>query len=231
MLARDIMTTKVVSVAPDTPVEEIAKLLLEAHVSAVPVVDSEGHPLGIVSEGDLILRDDEDSKPRRSWWLEMLTRPEDQARDFIKWHGHKAKDVMSSELVTVDVDASHGEIARLLEERRIKRVPVLANGKLVGIVSRADLLRGLAAHGERIPQLHTPDDRAIRERIQELVMHEDWITYGTLNAIVANGVVDLWGLVDSEEERRALKIAVEEIPGVTKVEDHLGLIPPYLRGT
>ena len=231
MQARDIMSTRVVTVAPDVSVEDIAKLLLDAGISAVPVVDAQGHPLGIVSEGDLMSRSENEAEPRRSWWLDLLAGTEDRARDYIKRHGHTAADVMTSDIVTVREDTPVGEIAALLEKRRIKRVPVVHDGKLVGIVSRADLLRGLAAHKEHMPSLHTPDDRSIRKAIDELVAREGWVTHGSFSVIVAEGAVELWGLVDSEEERHALKIAIGDIEGVRSIEDHLGLIPPYLRGT
>lgn len=231
MQARDVMSTRIVSVTPETLVEDIAKLLLEAGVSAVPVVDGEGRPQGIVSEGDLLQRDESETAPRRSWWLDLLSSSDEKARNYVKRHGHTAADVMTSSVVAVAEDTPLAEIAETLEKRRIKRVPVLRDGKLVGIVSRADLLRGLAAHREQMPPLFTTDDRAIRKAIDDLVVHEGWVTHGSFSAIVANGVVELWGLVDTEDERRALKIAVGDLEGVRKVEDHLGLIPPYLRGT
>jgi len=145
MQASDVMTTTVITVTPDTPVQEVARLLLESGISGVPVVDAQGALAGIVSEGDLIDRvDGEPGRRRRSWWLELVRPPEDQARDYLKLHGQRAQDVMTRDVVSVAEDAPLGEIARLLEKHRVKRVPVLRDGRLVGIVSRANLLHGLA---------------------------------------------------------------------------------------
>jgi predicted transcriptional regulator len=197
MLAKDIMTTKVVTIAPELPVEEIARLLLARGISGVPVVDGDGR----------------------------------LARDYVKTHGRRAEDVMTREVVTVAEETPVGEIARLLEKRHIKRVPVVRDGQVVGIISRANLLHGLATHKDRLDLTPSPDDRTIREEVLELVRREAWITHGSLNVMVADGVVELWGWVDSEDERKALMIAVQEIPGVRAVNDHLGSLPPYARGT
>ncbi len=123
-----------------------------------------------------------------------------------------------------------GEIARLLEKRRIKRVPVVRDGRIVGIVSRANLLHGLATHKDRLGITPSSDERTIREEVLALVKREGWITHGSLNVMVAGGVVELWGWVDTEDERKALLIAVEEIAGVRAVNDHLGSLPPSMRG-
>lgn len=230
MLAKDIMTTEVVTVHSNTRVEDIVTLLLERNISAVPVVDANLHVIGIVSEGDLIRRSEDESKRGRSWWLYLLTSPEDRAREYIKIHGHVAGDIMTRNVISVFENTSVGEIAELLEKHRIKRVPVVRNGELVGIVSRSNLLQGLAARKDQVIGKLPPDDQKIREQINAVVAEEDWIVHG-LNAIVTNGVVELWGQVDSANERRALRIAVEEIPGVKKIEDHLVLLPPYLQST
>lgn len=229
MLAKDIMTTTVVTVTADTRVEDIAELLLERNISAVPVVDDAGRLVGVVSEGDLMRRDESGTARPRSWWLNLLASPEEQARDFAKTHGHRAGDVMTTDVATVSEDTPVGEIAHILEKRRIKRVPVLRDGKIVGLVSRANLLHGLAAHKDRPPITPSPDDRTIREQIMALVARQEWINYGSLNVVVTDGVVELWGWVDNEDERKALKIAVEDVPGVKSVEDHLGSVAPYLR--
>lgn len=229
MLARDIMTTNVITIAPDLAVEQIAQLLLSCNISGVPVVDAEDRLIGLVSEGDLLRRREGGTERHRSWWLNLLAGPEGRAREFVKTHGHKAEDVMTREVMTVTPDTTVGEIAEILEKRHIKRVPVVEDGKIVGLVSRANLLHGLATHKERISITSSPDDRAIREQVQGLVAHEDWITHGSLNVLVADGVVELWGWVDSEDERKALMTAVGEIDGVEQVVDHLGSVPPYMR--
>ncbi len=148
MNARDIMTTEVVSAGPDTTTGEVARLLLDNGISAVPVVDGAGAPIGMVSEGDLIGRNDTDREARRDWWLAMLAEGEDLSPEFLgqlRTKERSARDVMAAPVVTISEETEVGEIARLLAAHRIKRVPVVRDGRLVGIVSRADLLRTLAA--------------------------------------------------------------------------------------
>ncbi len=229
MLAKDIMTPNVITIAPSLGVEEIAQLLLSCNISGVPVVDAEDRLIGLVSEGDLLRRHEGGTERQRSWWLNLLAGPEGRARDFIKTHGRRAEDVMTRKVMTVTPDTPVGEIARILERRHIKRVPVVEDGRIVGIVSRANLLHGLATHKERISVIPSPDDRAIREQVQALVKCADWITHGSFNVMVSDGVVELWGWVDSEDERKALMTAVGELDGVKEIVDHLGSVAPYLR--
>ena len=221
MQAKDVMTTKVVTVGPETPVNTIAALLLEKHVSAVPVIDEERRVLGIVSEGDLMQR--EQPAPRPSWWLAAFADPQELARKFVKIHGQRAKDVMSREVATVSEDTSLSDIAALLERHGIKRVPVVRDDRLVGIVSRADLLRGLATRGLKPMTPVAPDDVEIRIQLLELLQREPWAGAHFLSVVVDHGVVHFWGLVHSEAERDALRVAAEDIPGVQGVKDHLRL--------
>ncbi len=225
MLARDVMTTAVATVSPDTPVPEIATLLLDRHISAVPVVDTDNQILGIVSEGDLIHRAESDTERRRSWWLDLLTGAEERAREYVRTHGRRAADVMTRDVVTVGEDAALGEVAELLERRRIKRVPVVRDGRLVGIISRADLLRGLAAGRATAQAPVTADDRAIREQLLRELDAQGLVPTRHVSVVVTDGVVHLWGLVDSPEQARAVRIAAETIPGVRAVEDHLVILP------
>lgn len=226
MVAKDIMTTRVVTVGPETSVEEIARLLLSQHISAVPVVDAGGRLAGIVSEGDLMRRPETATERQPSWWLRIVANPETLVRDYAKTHGRHAADVMTDHVVTVSEETPVAEIARLLEERRIKRVPVVRDGKVAGIVSRADLLRGLASHHEAVPA-PSADDRKLRERV--LGAFDSVPFAGQVYPMVTNGVVHLWGLAESEDQRRALRVAAENVPGVRVVEDHMGYVPPYLR--
>jgi CBS domain-containing protein len=159
MQAQDVMSTKVVTVAPDTPVTEIAKLLVERQISAVPVVFDDRRLLGIVSEGDLVHGLGQE-RAKRAWWLDLLTSPQTRAETYLKDHGRLACDVMTRSIISVTPDTTLPEIARLLEARRIKRVPVLREGELVGIVSRADLLRAFAL---RPAADASADDRELRE--------------------------------------------------------------------
>ncbi len=227
MQAKDVMTPDPVTVRPETPVEEIARLLLDKRISGVPVVDEAGRVVGIVSEGDLIRRledSGEDPPRRRSWWLELLQLPEERARAFVRAHGRRARDIMTPDPVTVRPEMPLPAIARLLEERGIKRVPVVdEEGRLVGIVSRADLLRALAVQP---PRPAATDDRALREAVLQAFDRAGLTHYPYVNVVVQDGVVHLWGIVGSREMAEALRVAAEEVPGVRGVEVHLAVRSP-----
>lgn len=231
MQAKDIMTTNVATVSLDTSVETIAQMMLSRNVSGVPVVGEGNVVLGVVTEGDLLLRQEigGDRAPRTSWWLRLLSDSKADAGKYIKTHGTSAEQVMTRDVLTVAEDTPVGDIARILAENHIKRVPVVRDGALVGIVSRANLLRGLATRDKNRPEAPTTDDRTIKDAVLREVDGQGWVTHGTLNVIVTGGVVELWGWVESEQERRALIILVEEVAGVQSVEDHLGSVPHYLQ--
>jgi CBS domain-containing protein len=218
MRAKDVMTADVVTIGPDTDVRAIAQILLERCVSAVPVVDQAGQVVGIVSEGDLMRRVEAGTERRSSWWLELLAGPRGRAFDFAKSHGRTAKDVMTRAVVTVSEETSLGEIANLLEEHRIKRVPVMRDRIVVGVVSRANLLHGLVAK-EAAPE-PTVDDADIRKRVLSGIK-EAGITDPYLNVVVAGGIVHVWGFVGSEAEKDAIRIAAETAPGVKEVRSHV----------
>ena len=226
MQARDVMTTHVVTVQPDTTVQNIAGLLLERRISAVPVVDRDGRVVGIVSEGDLMRRPESGNERHTSWWLELWSPRDQRVREYLKSHGLHAQDIMTQNVITVAEDASLQQIATLLEGHRIKRVPVLRDGKLVGIVSRANLLQALATVG--IAASASGDEAGMREAIlAELI--KAGIRIGLLNVVVTQGVALLWGAVDSQTERQAALLAAERTLGVTRVEDHLAVLTPFVR--
>jgi CBS domain-containing protein len=226
MKAKDVMTTEVVYAAPDTSVRAIAQTLLKRRISAVPVADDDGRVIGIVSEGDLMRRPESETERPRSWWLELIETPEDRANQYLKSHGLTARDVMTREPVTVTEDTPLEEIAMLLERKAIKRVPVLRDGKLVGIVSRADLLHGLVARASQAAQpapLAPPTREAVLAGIRDA-----GLSLGYVNVVVADGAVHLWGAADSALQRDALALAAKRTPGVTRVENHLVVLPPRL---
>lgn len=225
MKAKDVMTPDVITVNQDTTVTTIAKLLVERRISAVPVVDKDGKMVGIVSEGDLLQRVEEGAEGHRSWWLSLLDTPDAAARAYAKSHGRHADDVMTKKIVSVSEDTTVSEIAGLLEENRIKRVPVLRDGKPVGIVSRANLIQALATRHENATGAVAEDDRAIREKVIETLRKESWANAGTVNIVVENGEVNLWGIVDSEDTRSAMHVAIENTPGVKSIADHMGMAP------
>jgi len=220
------MTSKVVTIGPDADIATIAQLLIDKNISGVPVVDAAGKLAGMVSEGDLLKQAGLAGESRRSWWLRLVSTPEQDAKDFVKAHGHTAADIMTTDVVTIAENTVTTTIARLLEENRIKRVPVMRDGELVGIVSRGNLLQALAGHRDDGPAAPTADDRTIREAVYEALQGKGWASHAATNVIVTDGVVELWGWVETEAERRAMMVAAEDVSGVQKVIDHLGTVPP-----
>jgi CBS domain-containing protein len=223
LIAADVMTTNVFAVAPDTSVREIATLLHAKRISGVPVVDPNGAVVGIVSEGDLMKHVGAVGEQRRSWWLTMFAGEGALAHDYAKTHARLARDVMTPNVIIVTPTASVAEIANTLERHRIKRVPVVQNGKLIGIVTRGNLLQALGAVDVSKPV--SLDDRTIRERLTAELDAQPWANMGMKNIVVQDGVVHFWGIVDNEDERRALRVAAENTPGVKAVEDHLVRYP------
>lgn len=219
MQARDVMTTNVITVSPETTVREVAQCLLERGISAVPVVDAGGRLLGIVSEGDLMRRRETGTERKHSWWLDLVSSTEEQARDYVKSHGTRARDVMTRNLVTVTEDASLEAIATLLEKHHIKRVPVVKDGRVVGIVSRANLLRGLIA-AQQQPAAPSGNDRALRDAVIRAIEETGARTH-LVSVMVSAGKVQLWGAVDSKDEKDAVRVAAENVPGVQAVEENL----------
>ncbi len=218
MNARDIMTRDVVTVGPDVTVAEIARVLLQRHISGVPVIE-DGKVVGIVSEGDLIHRQEIGTEKRRgSWWL-RLCAGERSPVDFIKSHGVAARDVMTHQVVTVTEDAPLDEIADLFEEHHIKRVPVVRNGKLVGIISRANLLQALAS-APRSESPATGDGEEIRTKLLQILNLEAWWRPHTSHIVVSDGVVHIWGLDGPADVRDAARVAALNVASVHGVEDH-----------
>jgi CBS domain-containing protein len=223
LTAADVMTSDVVSVEPDTPVRDIAELLYSRRISGVPVVEND-QVIGIVSEGDLIGHVAAIGEPRRSWWLSLFADESLSARDYAKTHGRTARDVMTASVVSVEETATLAEMARLVERHRIKRVPVLRDGKLIGIVTRGNLLQGLATLKAELPK--SVDDATIREELVAELRNQPWAHLYTDDIVVENGVVHLHGTVRTEDERLALRIAAENVRGVRSVEDHLMIWTP-----
>jgi CBS-domain-containing membrane protein len=227
MRAMDVMTSQVVTVDESASVQAAAKLMAERGISAVPVVDRDKRVIGMVSEGDLLHRAETGTERRRAWWLDMLSSTNDLARDYVKSHGGKVKDVMTRDVVSVTDATSVADIAILLETNRIKRVPVLHDGRLVGIVSRANLVQALAMTIGETPSGAEADDRAIRERLLAELRGQRWAEVAPANVTVKDGIVHLWSSYMSEQERRALVVAAESIPGVRRVEDHLRAVATH----
>ncbi len=201
MNAADIMTTDVITIRPDTPLDQIVALMLEHRISGVPVV-ADDYIAGIVTEGDLLRRVELGSETRRSHLLELISRATPLAADYVRSHGRKASELMTSEVVTIEDTTPIADIARLLETKRIKRVPVLRDGKLVGIVSRANLLRALAMRLQATPPVPADDRRIRTDLLAELRQHKWGAMVAQLDVTVEDGVVDLWGIACPAKSRR-----------------------------
>lgn len=225
MKAADIMTTEVVSVSPETEVSEVARLLLEHRVSAVPVTDRDGHILGMVSEGDLMRR--AECGRGQSWWLSLFA---DKTSDFVHIYGTRARDVMTRDVVSIDKEATIAEIARVLEVHGIKRVPVLEEGRLIGIVSRADILRGLATLASSESVSANTNDHVVRQRILDLLKGKTSASLEAVSIIVVDGIAYLWGIAETQEQSEAIRTAAENVVGTGKVRDNLTTLPQVLRG-
>jgi CBS-domain-containing membrane protein len=219
MKARDVMVSPVITVPQSTTVREVATMLFERGISAVPVVDEKDRLVGIVSEGDLLHRAETGTERRRSWWLRALSGDEVLADDYVKSHARKVADIMTRKVITAAPDTDLHEIATMMEKHAIKRVPIVWDGKLVGIVSRANLVQAVASARKR--QEAPLSDKVIRDKLLAHLQSQPWAHTGLLNITVTDGVVDLWGFSNSEAERKAIRVAAECAPGVAAVNDNL----------
>lgn len=220
MKAKDIMTTRVITIAPDTTIREIAALLLERRISGLPVVDR-GHVIGIVSEGDLLRRHEIDTDRKRAagaWWMRLF-QGEPGPAEYVKSHAVRAADVMTRNVISVSEDVEITRIVILFGKRRIKRVPVLRGERLVGIVTRANLVQALAANTKGFQGHRALGDVVIRARLLEELGTQTWWR-GTSNVIVTDGIVHYWGVCENEEEKQAARVAAENVPGVRRIDDH-----------
>lgn len=221
MRAIDVMVRDVITVRPDTGVAEAIKLLSKHDVSALPVVDAQAHLIGILSEADLIHRAEIGTEKRRPWWLEAVTGAATLAEEFAKSHGKKVGELMTTEVVSATEDTPLAEIAALLERKRIKRVPITRHGKLVGVVSRSNLIQALASVVGRGEETGDRDLDIRHELLDRLEKQQSWTDFGGRNVIVTGGTVHLWGLISSEPERKALIALAEGVPGVRRVSDEM----------
>ena len=195
----------------------------------MPVVNGDDKLLGIVSEGDLMRRPENNAKRRPSWWLAMLRQQDDLAGAYVKSHGQHARDVMTDKVATADEDTPVGEIAQLLERNRIQRVPITSEGRVVGIVSRANQFQGLVAAKDTELASPSADDRTIRKNLLRTLEREFGVTAHQVDIVVADGTAHLWGTFDSPQVRDAVRVAAEASPGIAVVENNINLMPKKVR--
>jgi CBS domain-containing protein len=224
MRAHQIMTRKVIAVAAGASIVEAANTMLQNHISGLPVIDEAGKLIGIISQGDFIRRAEIGTQRKRGRWLKFLLGPGKVASDFVHERGRKVGEIMTLDPLTVTEDATLEDIVQLMERHNVKRLPVMREGQLVGIVTRSNLLQAVAELAREIPD-PTADDDHIRNRVITSIEKADWGPFG-LGVIVRNGNVHLSGVIINERSRQAAIVAAENVSGVKKVHDHLCWVDP-----
>jgi CBS domain-containing protein len=225
MKAADVMTSHVISVAPDDSILKCVRLMLEYRISGLPVVDAKGNLLGMVTEGDFLRRVEAGTERKRPRWLEFFAGPGRLADEYVHSHGRKVSEVMTPDPITVREDTPVDAVVRLMEGRRIKRVPVTRGDKVVGILSRANLLHALASVGREAAPV-AKDDQTIRARVLAELAKQPWAPRDLIDVTVRNGVVELWGVVTADHQREAAGVVAENTPGAKKVVNHIAWIEP-----
>jgi CBS domain-containing protein len=229
LTAADVMTIDVISVALHTPLREIAKLMYTHRISGVPVIDRGRYVVGMVSEGDLLRHSAFLGEQRPSWWSIAFTSKSALAQGYIKTHGQLAGEIMTAPAIGIAPAESLAECARIMQRYRIKRLVVVDNEKLVGIVTRGNLLQGLATPDDGEKPAST-DDRAIRVKLVAELERQRWADLLSKDIVVRNGIVRLGGVVESEEERHALRVVAANVPGVKRVKDRTRTRPLFRMG-
>ena len=219
MKVSDIMTRRVISVSPEATILDVARLMLKNRIAGLPVIDNSGKLVGIISEGDLLRRPETGTEHRRSPWFDAFFGPSESANDYVRSHGVKVQEVMTSKPVTIGVGTSLRQAVHLMETHDIKRLPVLRRGKVIGIITRANLLRALASVHRAIPK-SSKSDTAIRNRILAEIKKASWTAGSLVDVAVHHGTVDLWGSISDVSQGKALKVLAESVPGVRGVQEH-----------
>ena len=224
MRAHQIMKREVISVGPDKPIVDAANIMLREHVSGLPVINSAGELVGIISEGDFLRRGEIGTQTKRNRWLQLIAGPGQSAVDFAHERGRKVQEVMTADPITVSEDAPLETVVRLMEKNHVKRLPVMNGKKLVGIVTRSNLLQAVASLAREIPDPTATDDR-IRDRISQAITKNEWRPIN-LDVIVREGVVNISGIITDDRARSATIVAAENVTGVKAVHDHLCWVDP-----
>ncbi|WP_406857815.1 CBS domain-containing protein [Alsobacter sp. KACC 23698] len=227
MRAKDVMSPGLVAISPEASITQAAALMLEKRISGLMVLDAAGALVGVLSEGDLLRRVELGTERKRPKWLEFLLGPGRLSSEYVQTHGRRVREVMTRDVVCVAEDAELSEVVKLMNDHRVKRIPVLKDGKAVGIVTRADLLRALQAILARGAVPENPSDVEIRDAVLKELKAQSWAPTGSVNLSVRDGVVEWTGCIFDEREREALRVAAENTPGVTSVKDRMTTVEPY----
>jgi CBS domain-containing protein len=224
MLAGQVMSPIVLAVSLGASIYEAAEAMVSAEVSALPVVDGTGKMVGILSEADLMHRAEIGTEPRKGWLQRLLGDSTNAAHEYVALHSRRVQDVMTRNVVKVDEKTPLSEVAALMDQHKIKRVPVMRGDTVVGIVSRGNLLRALLSRDPQKPA-STQSDDALRRAVEAAVKGQAWESAWPVNVIVNAGVVHLWGFVAGDATSTAYRVAAENVPGVQKVDNHLRPMP------
>ncbi|MDE2285479.1 MAG: CBS domain-containing protein [Hyphomicrobiales bacterium] len=223
MRVSDVMTRNVVSIRPDDTILKAVRLMLQNRISGLPVVDADGSLVGMITEGDFLRRNEIDTERRRPKWIEFVLGPGRIAGEYVLASGRKVEEVMTAEPITVGEDVSLAAVVELMERNSIKRLPVLRDGKIVGIISRANLMRALVSSAQE-SKAPVGDDTSIRDQILTAFAAKPWAP--RIDVTVKGGVADLWGTITDERMRKACVVVAENVPGVRQVHDHIVWVEP-----
>lgn len=227
MRAGDVMSSRVISIAPEATVLQAIELMLDNRISGLPVIDGTGALVGILTEGDFLRRTEMGTERKPARWLQLLVGPDRLAGDYVRSHGRKVEEVMTRDPITVSEDTPLDEVVRIMERQRIKRLPVMRKETVVGIISRANLLHALASMSRDLPAA-AKSDAEIRQRLADELARQPWAPIALIDLVVKNGVVELWGNITKLEQEEALKVCAENIPGVKSVVSHLTWVEPII---
>lgn len=224
MRAHHIMTRKVITVGPGASIMDAARLMLDNHVSGLPVVDLKGTLVGVITERDLLRRQEIGTQRKRPRWLEFILGPGRQAAEYVQTAGRRVQEVMTRDVHTVTEDTPLSDVVATMEKHRVKRVPVMDGNKLTGIISRQNFVRAVAGLAREVPD-PTADDEHIRARILAEIGRHQWAPMG-IDVFVRKGVVDLCGVITDDRMRQAIVVSAENVAGVKQVHDHLCWVDP-----
>jgi len=224
MRVKDVMTPNVICIGADEPVLKAARLMLQNRISGLPVVDKEGELVGMVTEGDFLRRGELGTQRQRPKWLEFIVGPGKLAQEYTHSSGRKVEDIMTPDPWTIGQDEALEAVVDAMERHHVKRLPVTRSGRMVGIVSRANLMHALASLSRDVPAPPPGGDSAIRDKILAAIGKQDWAP--RVNVIVRDGVAELHGVITDDRERQGLIVAAENVPGVKRMRDHLVWVEP-----
>jgi CBS domain-containing protein len=228
MRADEVMTAEVVTVAPETPVAEAVKLMLDRRVSGLPVVDGGGLLVGVITEGDLLMRAELGTEKKRSRWLDFLFGPGRSASEYVSSHGLKVGEVMTRSPIVCPPTASLEAVVGVMTEKRVKRVPIVAEGRLVGVVSRADVLRALSgAFAAQPASAEATADADLARSIEAALARESWAPRSSISIEAKEGAVVLWGTILDERQREAIRVVVEGAAPGRRIIDHMVWVEPF----